>query len=50
MCASFLIEIRYGLDNFFSSSGTIFTLAGLFLNIVIPLSFAVASSCAYKIL
>ncbi|MEG2707147.1 MAG: hypothetical protein RR959_07375 [Erysipelotrichaceae bacterium] len=33
MCASFLIEIRYGLDNFFSSSGTIFTLAGLFLNI-----------------
>ena len=33
MGISFLIEIRFGLDNFFSSSGTIFTLAGLFLNI-----------------
>lgn len=35
MCISFLIEIRFELDNFFSSSGTVFTLAGLFLSIKI---------------
>lgn len=39
MCTSFLIEIRFGLENFFSSSGTIFTLAGLFLNIKITALF-----------
>lgn len=33
MSLSFFIEMRFSLDNFFSSSGTIFTLAGLFLNI-----------------
>lgn len=33
MSLSFYIEINYELENFFSSSGTLFTLSGLFLNI-----------------
>ncbi len=39
MLISFFIEIQFNLANFFSSSGTIFTLAGLFLNIKITALF-----------
>lgn len=31
--ASYVIEYKYSIKNFFSSSGSIFTIAGLFLNI-----------------